>query len=193
MKSLRERFEQDYMPVAVPANNRDGFKIKYIYYGPWYYWSLPKRKLKKKKMCFIAISFVNLLLYLMAGTRPTMLNSRIEVFLPGIFGLCMNILEISACIQFLASSCRTSRLTFQNVDRVLTLAPLLHGIAEFAAGLMCGWYMLQGHRDMISIMTAAGYLLCSCLAFFLAKEYDKIPFETEKNTEADKYEKVIIK
>ena len=46
-KSLRERFEECYTAVPVPADNEKGFKIKYVYCAPWYIWEFPERCLLK--------------------------------------------------------------------------------------------------------------------------------------------------
>lgn len=42
MKSLREQFEDDYTAVSIPADNKAGFRITYIYYAPWHIWDLPQ-------------------------------------------------------------------------------------------------------------------------------------------------------
>ena len=35
-KSLYERFQEEYLAVKEPCANRNGFRIRYVYYGKWY-------------------------------------------------------------------------------------------------------------------------------------------------------------
>ena len=48
-KSLYERFQEEYLAVKEPCANRNGFRIRYVYYGKWYLWDKPEAELLKTK------------------------------------------------------------------------------------------------------------------------------------------------
>lgn len=182
MKSLREQFEDDYMAVSMPANNRKGFKIQYIYSAPWYLWDMPESVLKQKKLLLTGVSVGSLFLFLLIGIQRSGLNSYILVELAGTFALCFHVLELFSIFQFLFTKYRTSRLTYSNIDRILSSVPFIRGICLVSAVVASVYYMLQNTFCWLTVFVAAGYLICALMALFIFIEYKKIPFRTEKNT-----------
>ena len=128
MKSLRERFEEEYAAVSVPADNKDGFRINYIYYAPWHIWELPEKELQKKKGIFTVFCFASLMLFLVIASRPVRFNSSYPVMLSTALTLCVFVLEIPGVLQFARAKYRSTRMTFQNVDRCLRVMPLLRAV-----------------------------------------------------------------
>lgn len=181
MKSLREQFEDDYMAVSVPANNKDGFQIKYVYYGPWYIWELPEKELKRKKGLFAGVSLGSLLLYVLAGVQYCLANSQDIVTAAGILALCAHVFEIFHAFEFLFAKYRTSRLTYRNVNRSLRTAPAIRGACLLTASVFSGLSMVWNGWEIRSFFAAADYLICAAAAFWIFAEYRMIPFTTEKN------------
>ncbi|MGN0293056.1 MAG: hypothetical protein ACI4D3_03515 [Lachnospiraceae bacterium] len=180
MKTLREQFEENYTPVSVPADNKDGFKIEYVYYAPWYIWDMEETKLKKKKRQLLGLSVSSFLLYLIVGLQNTGANCFAPVEIAGIFALCAHVFELFSMFQFLFAKYRTSRMTCTGVDRSLTLSPLMRSICLAVTSAGCVIYMIL-NSEMSALPEAAGYLICAGLAFHISREYRKIPIRTEKN------------
>ncbi len=183
MKTLRERFEEDYAPVKVPAAGKGGFKIRYVYYGPWYVWDLEEKKLKKKKQLLAAVSGAGLAVYLLAGLQPSGANSFAGVEAAGILGLCAHVFELSGLFSFLLARYRTSRMTFNQVNGGLLSAPLLRCLFLGAAAWETVVYMSRNTYDRLTFLVAMGYLACAGGAFFIFYQYKKIPVRTEKNNQ----------
>lgn len=182
MKSLREAFEEEYAAVSVPADNKNGFALKYIYYAPWYIWDLPEKELHLKKQMFVRMSVSSFLLYLIAGLQNAAVN---QLAIPVIFGaaaLCAHVMELFRVFQFRFAKYKTSRTTYQNINRTLRWAPLLRGGCMLITAL-AGIYCMAVHTVTLEAVTAVlGYLVCSAAAFHIFKEYRKLSFRTEKNT-----------
>ncbi|MGN0266772.1 MAG: hypothetical protein ACI4D7_03750 [Lachnospiraceae bacterium] len=181
MKTLREQFEEEYIAVSVPADNKNGFKIKYVYCAPWYLWDIEEDKLKKKKRMLTCFSTASMLLYLFAGLQVTGANSFPAVEIAGIFALCAHVFELFGLFQFLFAKYRTSQMTYSNVNRTLSLFPLLRSICLAAASVSSVIYMIFITFELSALFAAAGYLICAGLAFYIFLEYRKIPVRSEKN------------
>lgn len=191
MKSLRERFEEEYAAVSVPADNKKGFAVKYVYYAPWYIWDLPEKDLRTKKALMVWMSLGSLFLYLFAGSLYTPVNTdRITVLL-ALLGLCAHVLELTGVLRFGFAKYRTTKAAYTGADRALKLAALIRGCCLLAAalsGLVC---LMRNTFDTTGILAVLGYLICSGMAFYIFLEYRKIPFRTEKNESLKQYKDVL--
>lgn len=181
MKTLREQFEENYTAIRIPADNKDGFRIKYVYYAPWYLWDLPKGTLKKTKRFFMSLSLASLLLFLLTGVQPCVANSFGMVETAGVFALCAHVFELFSMFQFLLAKYRTSRMTYIHVDRTLLPASFLRGSCHMisaAGSVLCA---TKNTFEPLALPVAAGYLVCACMAFCIFDGYRKIPVRTETN------------
>ena len=181
MKTLREQFEEDYIAVSVPANERNRVKIRYVYYAPWYCWDLPASVLNQKKLLLAGVSVGSLLLFLLAGIQETSLNTYVFVALPGTLALCAHVLELFGVFQFQYAKYRTSRMTYFSIDRILNCVPLIRGVSLLAAAAAGVSYMIRNAFQLQAVLVTGGYLACALMALFIFKEYRKIPLKTEKN------------
>ena len=181
MKSLREQFEDDYAAVKIPAKNKAGFKIRYVYYAPWYIWNLPEPVLKRKKLLLTCISVGNLFLFILAGVQETGLNHHKAVELTVIFALCTHVLELFSIVQFLFANYMTSRMTYSYINKTLKSMPFIRGFCLLATVMASIYYTLQNELHFRTFMIAICYLICALMALYVFWEYRKIPFKTEKN------------
>lgn len=180
-KSLKDLFEENYTAVEVPAQNKKGYKIEYLYSGPWYIWDMPKDKLKREKWMELGLSLTGIFLYLFTGAANTPVNtSKLGVIL-AVLALCIHVLEIFALIKFICAGYRTTKMTYQKVDRILGAATGLRGILLCGVAFVAFVYAVTGGMDMLSLLVTAGYLGCGSIAFMIYRRYNKITFYTEKN------------
>lgn len=180
-KSLRDLFEENYAATEVPAGNRKGYKVQYLYSGPWYIWDLPQNRLKKEKWLEFGLSLSGFVLFLTAGAQEAAVNvSRFGVIL-AVLALCIHVLELSACIRFVCAGYRTTRMTYQDVDRILGTATGLRGILLCGTAVTALWYGVAEGMNGTSLGVILGYTGCAAMAFVIYRRYNKIPFYTEKN------------
>ncbi len=180
-KSLKDLFEENYTAVQVPAGNKKGYKIEYLYSGPWYIWDLPEKRLKKEKWTELGLSLTGLLLYLLTGAQQAAVNSgKLGVILAAL-ALCIHVLEISALIKFICAGYKTTKMTYQEVDRILGAATGLRGILLCGVAAMALVYGVAGGMNVTALMVLAGYMGCGAIAFYIYHRYNKIIFYTEEN------------
>lgn len=180
-KSLKDLFEENYVATEVPAGNRKGYKIVYRYSGPWYLWDLPKRQLQKEKWLEFGLSLLGLILYLLTGARKVTVNVRGPGVILAVFALCIHVLEFSALIKFVCAGSRTTRMTYQEVDRILGAATGVRGALLCGTAVTAFACAVRDGMETMALFTAAGYLGCAAIAFYICYRYRKIPFSTEKN------------
>lgn len=181
MKSLRERFEDEYAAVSIPADNKNGFAIKYVYYAPWYIWNLPKKQLQAKKQLIVSMSVGSLVLYLAAGLQYIGVNSSPAVTVSALLALCAHVLELVSVFQFLFAGYKTTRMNYLHVDHVLRIAPVFRGCALLVTAVCGIAYMIRNTGDIVTICVILGYAISAGMAIYIFEEYKRIPFTTERN------------
>ncbi len=187
-KTLREKFEESYAAVSVPANNKQGFKIRYVYSAPWYVWDVPREKLRREKRKIALFSLVSFLPYLFAVTVPSALNRMPVVFLPSMLALCCHILELSGVVQFLAARYQTTKFTYEEVNRILRFVPLLRAGGSLFAGAACLYGLAAEQAGLPAVWMCLGFWLSAAAAWAVEHWYSRLPLSYELNTNAEKYE-----
>ncbi len=181
MKTPQERFEENYAAVEKPANNKDGFKIEYVYYAPWYLWDKPETELKKCKRVLLGVSVLGLACCLFAGAQRCEANTALWVGVPALLGLCAHVLELYGLIMFNCAKYRTTKMTYTDVNRLLTLAlPMRIGMmvlttAAVAYYLVCSGFSAEG------IPALCGFLSSCATAIYIYRTYRALPLRTERN------------
>lgn len=191
MKTLRERFEEEYAAVSVPSDNKRGFNIVYKYYAPWYIWNFPGKKLAEVKKRILAMSVFSFICYIGAGIQDTDINRNI---LPVIFeavALCAQVLELFGAFRFRLAKYKTDRMTYQSVDLILRTIPLARSLCllmVIGTGLFCKDI---SKIDVAFIIALLGNLVSAVMSLKIFVEYKKIPLRTEKNNFLQKTEQVL--
>ncbi|MCD8370443.1 MAG: hypothetical protein LUC94_09020 [Clostridiales bacterium] len=180
MKSLREQFEEEYMPVWEERADAGRGRVRYVYCAPWYIWDLPEQEWKRKKQQLAVLSIGSLFLLIFAGTRNTYANAMVLVQIAGTCAVGFHVPELFRVIQLLSVKERTSRMNYYHIDHVMKTIPLVRGILLLTAGVAGGW--ATGTREIQDCLVTLCYLLCGIMALCVFKEYREIPFRTEKNT-----------
>ena len=187
-KTLREKFEDNYMAVPVPADNAQGFKMKYVYYAPWYLWDLPEKELKREKTRLALYSAAGLLAFLLSAAQACALNRSPVLFLPCALALCCHVMEFSALLQFAAAKRKTTKMTFEEVDRALRFAPLLRGICCGLSAAVCLGALLPGPFSARTAWMAAGLFTAAATAWAVQNRYSRLPVSVEENHSLEEIE-----
>jgi len=190
VKPLYERFQEDYVAVKTPCDNKDGFRIDYVYYSPWFLWDLPEDELKKRKHLILAEGLLSLAVYIIAAAIPCWLNAMSVVAFPALVSLMVLCVELFGIGQFYFAKYRTTRFTFEVADRRLKLWPLLNAIASALAVGGCVWCMLVYGASFEGVTVTLGYTAEMVLSVLIRSQYGRIPFTTEKNDTLKKVEPV---
>lgn len=180
-RSLRDKFEENYTAIPVPANNKAGFRVKYVYTAPWYFWDLPKEKLSREKCVVAGASILSLVVFCLISIQALPLNQKWYTVFPAAIALCFHILELSGVVQFLFSSHSTTQMTYQEIRRILEYAPAGRMIACILAGICGGIFSFNAGINIATVLWIGSHLSCGALAWLEIRRFSAIPVRTEKN------------
>jgi len=189
MKTLQERFEENYAAVEKPANNKDGFKIEYVYYAPWYLWDCPEAELKKRKQKLLAASVCGLIFFLIAGMQRCEANTKLWVGVPGLLGLCAHVVELFGLIMFLCAKYRTTKMTYSDVNWMLKFAPVARTGMMVLTAIASAVYLAQLEFCWNAVVALMGYLISGMTALYVSRTYGTLKLRTERNDTLDELEK----
>lgn len=184
-KSLREKFEEEYTATVEPCDNKQGFKIKYVYYGNWYLWNVPEEQLKALKRKILLLSLLDAVLFILAAALPSDVNAYRLVAFPGIAALLALMLKWIGIFQFLFAKYRTTKSTFEDVGRRIRVWSVIQiaGAALSFAG--CIYYIAAYGFLTTRCVTALFYALSAVVSGIVLHIFRKIPGKVEKNAILD--------
>ena len=190
-KTFRERFEENYMAVSVPANNKKGFKVRYVYYKPWHIWDLSQEELKKRKIFLGALVVLSFILYLFAGVPDISMNYDRIVGIPAMLSACAFLFEALGIVQFCVVKHRTTEQNYQDITTKVMFASFARAILLGIAGVGCIFNMIRMGFSAGGVFVMFAYCVSAALAVLIHIQYHKIPLKVEDNTtifEYDTYE-----
>lgn len=185
MKTLRESFEENYIAIKKPCANKKGFKIEYVYYGPWYMWDISKTALLRTKRNIGVLCVLNIAFLCVASLQDSPINYSLLVEIPGVLSLLALMFQIIGIVQFICSKEKMTRYTYNDINIKMGVAVPFH--AFFMTLSSVGGLCVLGKDDrlMFSITAICGYAMCAVIAILIYKQYKKVPFTSEKNRTLD--------
>lgn len=181
MKTLQERFEENYVAVEKPANNKDGFKIEYVYYAQWYLWDRPEEELKKCKRKLLAASLMGFAFYVIGGIQRCEANTMLWVGVPALLGLCAHVVELFGLILFNCAKYRTTKMTYTDVNWMMSLGPIARtGMMALTVGSSVVFLFLQGFT-WNAATALMGFLISGMTALYVSRTYQGLNMRTERN------------
>lgn len=167
------------MPVSEPKSNRKGFKIRYVYYGPWYIWKADR--LKRNKILIAAACALSALFFLLGNVTGPYANRSAFVGLPANLSLAVFVFELLGVIQFCAAKKKVTKPEYQDINMKLRAATLIRAAMLLVAVIGCVVTTITNRLAWSELSSALGYLLSALCSVFIYVRYKNIPFHTEKN------------
>ena len=181
IKSPYDKFMEEYVAISVPAKNKKGFKVKYVYYATWYLWYCPERQLKKEKQYVLGKGTGCLFAFVLTILLRSGLNALALVAFPAIVAMMALFVMLFGIGQFYCAHYRTTRSTFTSVNRRLRLYPVINGLGNMLAFAGCIYYMTLYGWIKNGIVLSICYLIGAFFGFSVYRQYTKIPVSTEIN------------
>lgn len=185
MKSYRSTFEENFKPVKEPADNKKGYRIRYVYIGNWHVWRAERAVIKRTKGLIAFLFVLSVMIFLLGALVDSRLNASRFVALPGTMAIAAMLIEAFGMVQFCFAGEKLTCQDFQDVDTKLTLGAFFHAAllvwASAAAAIgMIGREFLPG--DLLAALSfAASAVLAGGVLWF----YRALPQGIEANNEAD--------
>ena len=181
IKSLYERFQEDYAAVKVPCANKNGFRIDYVYYGSWLVWNLPEKELKRRRSLILLEGIASVLACFAVAVIPSALNRLPLVAFPAILAICALLIELFGIGHFYLAGYKTAKFTYETVNRRMRIYPVCNLIFSAAAAGGCFYYICAYGAAPDGIAVLMGHLVLAALSFMIRRQYVTIPVTTEKN------------
>ncbi len=181
VKSPYERFQEEYVAVETPCDNKNGFRIEYVYYANWLVWNLPEKELKKRKRRILLEGVAGALVCLMTAAIPSALNSLPFVAFPAILAICTLLIELFGIGQFFFAKYKTTKSVHETVNRRMRVYPVLTFAFSAAAAVGCTYYTCVYGAAVDRFAVLLGHVVLAALSLMIRKQYTAIPVTTEKN------------
>ena len=185
---MRDQFQENYMPVARPANNKKGVKVEYVYYAPWYVWNVPEDQLKRLKWTICLLCGADAILFFAACLMYTWVNYSDLVGIPAMLSICGLLFQVLGAAQFAASPRRTTRMSGKSITNRLTWAPRVRAVCLAVAGAAGIYTLISSGADLKAVLVVLAYLACAVISGVILMVFKRIPVTSEKNTTADEEE-----
>lgn len=192
LRSLRERFEEEYMATTEPCDNRQGFRIKYVYYGNWHIWNLPEEQLKKVKIKVLVLLAADIVLFALAALLPSDVNSHKYVAFPGIIAVLALALKTLGVFQFLLAKYRTTKSNFEDAGRRIRFWSIVQVACTVLSSIGCIYCIYAFGFVIYRLMTALLYALDAAACVLIFRTFVKIPVKVEKNDVLEHVERVTM-
>lgn len=184
MKTMRESFEENYTAVEVPCRNRRGFRIKYIYTGLWYRWSVEPGRLRMYKCAVGVACAAGIALFLAASLPDSPLNYARYVSLTGTLSIAALLFEVLGVVRFLAAKGKVTGTTFRDIDTMLRVAPVVHCVLLLCTGIFCVCELASRQAAGREFLIPVLYLLAGGCSFAVFALYRSLPFVKEKGEDS---------
>ena len=181
MKTVKDAFEEVSAWVEVPADNKKGFKIKYVYSGPWYIWRTEPEEIQKSKVVIGILCLLDMILFAAAGLMPGSVNTVKWVEIPGLFSLLALVYEITGVVAFCRSKEKMLQPDFRRIKTYLGAAPVVRGVLTLATAAGSVYAIGMTEVTAYHIATTVLFLLSSVASLIMWKRFVKIPHTSEKN------------
>lgn len=181
IKSLYERFQEDYAAVEVPCDNKKGFRIDYVYFGNWLVWNLPEKELKRRKGLILLEGIASALACFGTAAVPSALNRLPLVAFPAILAICALLIELFGVGHFCLAGYKATKFTYETVNRRMRVYPVCNLIFSAAAAGGCVYYICAYGAAPDRFAVLLGHAVLAVLSFLIRRQYAAIPVTTEKN------------
>lgn len=169
------------MAVDVPADNKKGFRIRYVYYGPWYMWDESESVIRREKVVYTGTCLLEAVCFLTAATRECALNYHVLVGMFGMLAVAAFVFKAIGVVRFGAARKRMTRPAYQEISGMMKVAGSLEAAMLFAASA-AGFAVMFIERLPVSVLpVAAGYLAAASLAVSVCVRFRKLRCVTEPN------------
>ena len=181
-KSMKETFEENYEAIKVPADNRKGYRMDYVYIGPWYVWQQDQEQICREKRFILNACIISLVLYAAAAVQFCEVNYARLVSLAGMLSLAPFVFEVFGVFQFYFSKEKMTAQTFSDISGKLKIAPVVHaGLLFLCAGFGIWEILWQGY-DGIQLMIPMCYILAAAQSVMIFNHFRRLGHRKVENT-----------
>ena len=181
MKTYKAKFEENYLAVQEPCDNRKGFRMRYTYIGPWYVWNTSGERVRSVKRTVGILCVLSVMLFLCGSLMDSRLNAARYVELFGTLSVAALLYEVIGVIQFSTAKEKMTSLDFDDIKMKMMLAPLLHGILLICAAAAAVIVLVGSKTGSIDIIVILCYFFSGLLSLLIFQCYRSLPWRKGRN------------
>lgn len=176
MKSLRERYFEDYTAEMVDADNRKGYKIVYTYTGNWYSWDVDGPDLLRRRSIYAALALAATMLFILCGTRPAFINTAGIVVIPCVVSVVTQMYEWISIIQFCVSKKMMHEKDCKHIYSFLQATTALTAACHLFSAIAGVCLMIADGMESASVLTVLGLLVCAAISWMLHRYHKQLKY-----------------
>lgn len=182
MKTFRDSFEENYMAYEAPCANKRGFRIRYAYVGSWYVYKLKKEEKQRYKRIFGVMCVLGTAFFALAALKRCELNYRSFPVLFSGLSLAALLFEWFGVIRFIFSKDKMTSTGFDEMNRILRLAPCINALLLLGAAISCVFIVIRNGLPANLLTVPLFYFFSGICSFLITFFYRTLPYEKQENT-----------
>ena len=181
----REQYFSD-LSVKTTLNKRGRKTYAYVYQGIWYRWGAEGFDLKKRRLLYIFLELVNIVVFCYAGFSTSALNFQKAVAGCGMLSIVPFLLELRGVFGFCISETYMMETDYKSIDFRLVYGGLIR-VLILLVGLGIGLIstISQGKMDTYSILTAIAYAGAIVLSALISRLHHKLGYRNYKSIDGE--------
>ncbi len=182
MKSMRDRYFENFEKIQTPADNRLGFKTEYRYKGLWYAWDCGESELRREKAVLLIAEAISAILYIIAATRRVEFNALRITAGFAVVSIVPFLGELWGVIRFTFIKQPMMVMDFNEIRDCIQIGTVVRVIL-LAAAVLTGLFTLifQGHMSLPDALTILAHVLTAGVSVFIFLRYRKLNFRILRN------------
>jgi len=168
MKSMRERYFAHFEKIQTPADNRRGFRTEYRYKSDYYGWDENADALKRRRILYFAAELLSIVIYLIAATRKTELNSIQIAAGFSVSSIVPWLAEIWGVVRFGIVKSPMIIPDFNEIKEFIIVGSVVRCVL-LAVGMFCGLFLIirAGQMSVLNLLVFIGHLASAAISLLL--------------------------
>lgn len=181
MKTVKQTFEEYYVPCRQPCGNRRGFKITYQYTGPWYSYCVEKKILRRYKFLLGILGICAALCFFGASLQESEINRAAAPTMCAMLSLAVLLFEWTGIIWFCAAGEKVTEYSFNEMHMIMKIAAPIHA-ALLLCTVVASVFMIFAESLGFRELTVPVLFFCSGMcSFSIFRIYGKLRYERVEN------------
>jgi len=183
IKTMRESFEENYQAVSVPAKNKRGFKIKYVYTGQWMVCREDQAYARKIKNYVLSAAIISIILYIAASVQNSPVNYARGVSMFGLLALAPYVFLIIGAVQFALSKEKMTVSLYADITVRLQASAVIYAALLAVCGVLAVREVFVNGYELSDCFIGICFLLSAAEAASIVWAYRRLHYVKKENND----------
>lgn len=176
MKTIKETFEEYYVPIEVAIPGKKGVKIEYEYVGPKYYFRKKDSDISTVRKIAGSLTVLAIVVYFSVSLIYSPVNYLGYAWIYAAFALIPIVFQAAGVIELWVAGEYLTELNFHGIRGKLMIAPFIAALSLVVGAIIGFVEIIKWAYATQSIVVAAGFLIAGAVEMILSVYIRKIPF-----------------